>query len=94
MNFFVPTAQAAVDAQAFGNVLNPIIDHVVNPVVMLMFAIALVAFVYGVLQLVWGDDSKRDDAKRAIWMGVIGMFIMVSAWGIIHLVANTVNQIR
>ncbi len=90
----VPTAQAAVDAQAFGKVVDPIINNIVNPVVELMFAVALVAFVYGVLQLVWGDEGKRDDAKRAIWMGVIGMFIMVSAWGIIYVIANTVNQIK
>ena len=92
MNFSVPIAFAKVDAVAFGSVLNPIISNIINPVVELMFAVAIVVFVYGVFQVVWGGEEARKKGKASMWGGLIGMFIMMSAWGIIYLVSNTVKS--
>ena len=92
MNPFVPIAFAKVDATVFVNVLNPIISNIVNPVVELMFAVAIVVFVYGVFQVVWGGEEARQKGKASMWGGIIGMFIMMSAWGIIYLVSNTVKS--
>ena len=92
----IPYVQAAVDMTAFGNAVNPIIQFVVYPVISLMFAVAVVMFAYGVLQLVYkGEDGEsRSSAKKSILFGSIGMFIMVSAWGIVYLVSNTVKQVN
>jgi zinc transporter ZupT len=91
---FVQTAYAVVDDQALGRVLGPIITHIVNPIIELMFAIAVVVFVYGVFQLVWNkaDGDAHTRGKNSIWGGLIGMFIMLSAWGIINLISNTVKS--
>ncbi len=94
MSLFATTVYARVDASAFGNVVNPIINNIVNPLVKLMFAVAIVVFIFGVLQLVWGDEEARKKGKMSIVGGLIGMFIMLSAWGIIYLVANTVAQFQ
>lgn len=85
--------QAAVDMTAFGNLVNPIITNIVYPIVQLMFGVAVLVFVYGVLQLVLhgADESARAKGKSTILYGSIGMFIMVSAWGIIYLISNTVK---
>lgn len=93
MYSIVPQAFAKVDAAAFGSVLDPIIANVVNPVVMLVFAVAIVVFVYGVFQVVWGGEEARKKGKMSMIGGIIGMFIMMSAWGIIYLIANTVKTI-
>jgi hypothetical protein len=60
-----------------------------------MFAVAVVVFVYGVFQVIWGEPGgeAHDRGKKSMWGGLIGMFIMLSAWGIINLVANTVNSV-
>ncbi len=86
---------AAVDATAFGNAIDPVINNIVNPVVGLLFAVALVVFTYSVLQLVWGsaEGDARARAKMSMLYGIIGMFIMLSAWGIVYLVANTVKTL-
>jgi hypothetical protein len=91
----IPQAHAAVDMSAFAHVVDPIISNVVYPLIELMFGIALLVFVWGVLQLViHGDDeTARGKGKSTILYGSIGMFIMVSAWGIIYLVSNTVKAI-
>ena len=90
----IPTAHAAVDMTAFGNVVKPIISGIVYPVVELLFGIAVVVFVYGVLKMVIrGDDEEaRSSGKNSILWGTVGMFIMVSAWGIIYLISNTMKS--
>jgi len=90
---FIPTVFAKVDADAFGNVLNPIISNIVQPIVGLMFAVAIVVFTYGVFQTVWGGEEARKAGKLSMIGGIIGMFIMMSAWGIIYIVANTVTDL-
>ncbi|MFA6553946.1 MAG: hypothetical protein WCS89_00350 [Candidatus Paceibacterota bacterium] len=89
----IPFVEAAVDMTAFGNVINPIIVNIVYPIIGLLFGIAIVMFVYGVLQLVLhgADPSAREKGQSTIMYGTIGMFIMVSAWGIIYLVSNTIK---
>ena len=91
----VPTVYAAVDDQALGKVLGPIITHIIDPIIGLMFAIAVVVFAYGVFQVVWSgvDEEGHKKGKASMWGGIIGMFIMLSAWGIIYLISNTVKAL-
>ena len=87
----VPIAHAAVDTTALGKVLDPIITNVIDPVVWLLFAVAVVVFAFGVFQMVW-NKTDADAHKRGRYSmigGVIGMFIMLSAWGIINLISAT-----
>jgi len=95
MNPFASQALAATDATGFGTVINPIITNVVNPVVSLMFAVALIVFAFGVFQMVLNgnDADARAKGKASVIGGLIGMFIMVSAWGIIYLISNTIKTI-
>ena len=90
MNLFAKIASAASPGEAFGEAVSPILENIVDPIVMLIFAIALVVFVLGVFQMVWSTDP--DSRKRGKWSivgGVIGMFIMVSAYGLIRLILGT-----
>ncbi len=88
-------ANAAVDATVLGNTLSPIISNIVYPVLGLLFGVAVVVFVYGVLQMIikGGDEDARSKGKMMILYGVLGLFIMVSAWGIIYLISNTVKAL-
>ncbi|MFA6315555.1 MAG: hypothetical protein WC648_04285 [Candidatus Paceibacterota bacterium] len=88
-------AQAEVDLTKFGETISPIITHVVYPILGLMFAVAVLVFAYGVLQLVIrpDDGEARDNAKRSILYGIFGIFIMISAWGIVYLVSNTLKSV-
>lgn len=90
-----PVANAAVDTAAFAHVVDPIIVHVVYPLLELLFGVAILVFVWGVLQLVLrGDDGDaREKGKSTIIYGTLGIVIMVGAWGIIYLVSNTIKGI-
>lgn len=64
---------------------------IINPTILLLFAVATVVFVWGLVQFVSSaeTDDGRETGKRKILWGLIGMFIMFSALGIIQLVLNT-----
>lgn len=93
----VSVAEAArVDPVAFGKVLDPVISNIVNPIVMLMFAVAVLVFTYGAVQVIWRkyDAEAHKRGRNAMLMGLLGMLIMVSAWGIINLISNTVKDFQ
>lgn len=92
----IPIAHAEVDMTAFGNFLNPIIDAVVYPLIALLFGIAVLVFVWGVLQFVLGgnEETAREKGKMTMKYGTIGFFIMIAAWGIVYIVSNTVKQVQ
>ena len=91
----ISIAQAAVDMTAFGNLVNPLINIIVYPIVQLMFGLAVLYFVWGALQFVLhgSDEGAREKGKSTMLWGSVGIFIMVSAWGIIYLVSNTVKDL-
>lgn len=90
--FEIHFAEAAVNMTAFGNLVNPIIDNIIYPIIQFMFGLAVVFFVYGALQFVFygADETAREKGKLTLKYGTLGMFIMVSAWGIVYLISNTV----
>ena len=91
----VKTANAAVSTAAFGAVIDPIISNVVTPLIFLAMAVALVVFVYGIARMIIsaGDEDARKKGKVSMVSGLIGLFIMLSAWGIIAVISNTIGQI-
>lgn len=76
------------------SIVPRIVDNIVLPVVQLVFALAVLMFVWGLIGFFRGaeDSEARTTGQRHILWGVVGMVIMVSVYGIIRLVANTVGQ--
>ena len=71
--------------------LDKITSQILNPVIVLLFALATIMFLWGVIQYVigsQGDTGKLEKAKNVILYGIIGMFIMASAWGIVAILQN------
>jgi uncharacterized membrane protein len=64
---------------------------ILNPLIRLMFAVALVVFLWGIVEYIRGagsSDSREQGTRHIIW-GLVGLFIMVSVYGIIELFKNT-----
>ena len=96
MDFLIQKAYAATTASgstAFNSLLQKIINNVVNPVIYLLMALAVVYFVWGVMVFIKSADDATERQKgynHMIW-GIVGIFIMVSAKGIINLILNTLG---
>jgi FtsH-binding integral membrane protein len=62
-----------------------------TPVVALLIGFALVVFLYGLLQYVSKGDNaeERTKARDFIIFGIIGLFVMISVWGLVGILLNT-----
>lgn len=71
--------------------LGKINYFILNPIIRLAFAVALIVFFWGIVQFINSEtaDNKRDEGKRKIFYGLFGMFIMFSAYGLIKLILNS-----
>jgi len=90
-NLFYKTAQAASHLTTNADtLLNNIADKILNPLIGLMISIALLLFIYGVIEFIYGADNedKRNQGKQHIIWGVVGLFIMVGVFGLIRIIIN------
>lgn len=73
-------------------ILDKITSQILNPVIVLLFALATIMFLWGIIKYVignqGGDAGTLKQARTAILGGIIGMFIMASAWGIVAILQN------
>ena len=60
-------------------------------VVPLLMALALAAFVYGIIKYFLNPDNeeKRKEGKGYMFWGLISLFVMVSLWGLVGIFSNT-----
>lgn len=72
----------------FEGLVNKFIT-IIKYVVPLIFAIALVAFLWGVFQYFFSGAEKKEEAKDFLLYGIIGLFIMVSVWGLVRILTGT-----
>ncbi len=84
----------AIALAQFGEI-NSFFDNITsfinNVLIPLVFAIALLVFLYGVFKffiLGGGDADKRKEGTQLMMYAVIGFVLMVSIFGIVNLVAN------
>jgi hypothetical protein len=91
----MPSATASCNAIAFKTLLDIaiwikcIIGAVIIPGI---FSLAFVVFLWGVFKFIRSSDVKdKQDSKQFIYAGLIGLFVMVSVWGIIKIAATTLG---
>lgn len=78
---------------SFRDLLHRLNQYVLNPLIALLFVVALITFIYGVLEFLQNRDSdKAEDGKRHILWGLVGMTIMVSVYGILQLIKSLVGS--
>lgn len=60
-------------------------------VVPLLITVALIMFLFGVVKFIAnsGDEAGRKEGKQFILWGIIGLFVMISIFGILSVLVNT-----
>lgn len=73
--------------------VGKISTEILNPIIAMMFALAMAYFVYGVVAYIWSPDNEeaREKGKQSMFWGVIGMFIMVSVFGIMRFLIDSIG---
>jgi len=81
--------------QQIDNLIGKIGVNILTPLVWIFFGLATIYFLWGVFEFIRDYDNPEARGKGAqhmLW-GVIGMFIMFSAFGIMNLIAATIKSI-
>ncbi len=77
----------------FADIVNNLVSLVLNPLIGLLIGAALVFFLYGVFTYInaGGDSGKVAEGSKMMLYGIIALFVMVSVWGLVSIVANTLG---
>lgn len=67
------------------------LNTVVVPVI---FAFAFAAFVWGVVNYFFlhgGEEGKRDEGRKFVLWGILGMVMLFSVWGFVNILLSTLG---
>lgn len=80
-------------SESAGQLVNILSTEILNPVIGLLFALALAYFVYGVVVFIANADNEeaRKQGKRHMAYSVLGLLIMVGVWGVLQLIINSLG---
>lgn len=85
-----PVAVAFAAADAFS--ILAIVQSILNIVIPLLITIAVVYFIWGVIQYtISQDEEAKKNARTKIIMGLIGLFVIVAFWGILNVLSRTIG---
>ena len=79
----------------FSAVILKINYYILNPLIGLLFAAALAVFIWGIIEFLQKRDVNAEDAndgKQHLVWGLVGMFIMVSVFGIMNLLKSILGS--
>ncbi|MEY2640648.1 MAG: hypothetical protein RL150_41 [Candidatus Parcubacteria bacterium] len=65
---------------------------IVNPIILFLIGAAVLIFVWGVAEYIRGSESDkvRETGRMHMIWGIVGIFIMVSAYTILRILVDTV----
>jgi uncharacterized membrane protein YidH (DUF202 family) len=66
---------------------------IINPLITLLFALAMVYFLYGVFEFISNQENeeKKTSGKSHMLWGIIGITIMMGVWTILGIILSTLN---
>ena len=72
-----------------GSILG-VIGGFINALIPILIAAALAYFIYGVIKFIMASDAdKKKDARGIVINGIIGLFVIVSVWGLVGVIQST-----
>jgi hypothetical protein len=64
--------------------------YILNPFIGFLFVLATILFLYGVARFyLGGTPQDRETGHKHMMYGILGMFIMISVFGIMRLIVGT-----
>jgi len=94
--YFLAVAPMFAFAQLAGGSLGDLgkeaITFINETLVPLVFALALIVFIWGLFQsfiLGGSDPEKRSQGQQLMLWGIIAFFVMVSVWGLVNILVGT-----
>lgn len=65
------------------------LETIIAYVVPILFSIAFIIFIYGVIvYVIAGSAEKKEGASKIMIYGIIGLAVMASVWGLVKVLQN------
>ena len=75
-------------SQGLDGIIN-MFTKAIGILVPILISLAVLFFLWGVFKYIKGDAAaKAEGAKNMLW-GIIGIFVMVSVWGLVRILTST-----
>lgn len=90
---FGALALPLVSFAALSNVSGLVTDvgSLINKVIPILFALAMLGFFYGLVMYIFGKEDNKDQAKKTMIWGVVAIFVMASVWGLVRFLGTAVG---
>lgn len=83
---------SGLEAQPGIGRIATLFKNVIGYAAPILVSVAVVYFLYGVVMyVIAADPEKKDGAKSTMIYGVIGIFVMVSVYGLVGLIGETLQ---
>ncbi|MCK5589180.1 MAG: hypothetical protein KAI16_02620 [Candidatus Pacebacteria bacterium] len=68
---------------------------ILEPIIWLLVAASIIMFFYGFVMYFVNvaSTSKKEEGRKHMLFGVIGLFIIFSVWGIINMIIATIDSV-
>jgi uncharacterized membrane protein YidH (DUF202 family) len=83
----------AAGSTSLNGFIGKVDTMIINPLIDLLFALAIVYFLYGVFEFLSNQENeeKKTTGKSHMMWGIIGIVIMMGVWTILGIVLNTMG---
>ncbi len=87
------TNVAYASSTTFNEFITNVDNMIINPLILFLFALAIVFFLYGVFEFIMNqaNEEKKTTGKSHMIWGIIGITIMMGVWTILGIVVNTLG---
>jgi hypothetical protein len=94
------TALALSPALALAQNTNPSVETIIegpitgilNAIIPILITLGVIYFIWGIVQYVIADDeAAKEKGKNRMLYGLVGLFVIVTFWGLIEVIQNTLD---
>jgi hypothetical protein len=87
------TPVLAATPQNFRELIQGVLlNGILKPIVPVLIGLAVVVFIYGIITVMFSEGGeKKESGKQYMMWGILGIFVMVSVWGLVYLLGNTLE---
>ncbi len=75
------------------SIIGALISNIVQPLIKLMFIVAILVFIWGVVEMIMNassEDARKKGQTHMIW-GLVGLVVMFGVYGILNLLVDTLR---
>src|SRR5438876_999031 len=79
------------DISTFQGAYDAIVSIINNYIFPILLAIAVLVIAWGIFKFILhaGDEGERASGRALILWGIVGLFLMLSIWGLVNILYNS-----